>query len=406
LYKHSYEYAPDGSLVLENLIADLGQVSYSKNLEEKWIQIETPWGQQIYELDTEGHICRETIDGEAHEFVYKDDGSLVAPGESLQLPVLQYDNNGHVIEKSSPQGKESREFDSFGNLIKITTDEQTITYEYDDLGRRIRKSTPKEVETYLYIGMNEIATCTEDGQVKQLRIPGLSPHERFILPVAVEIENTVYAPIHDYRGNLRKLINAESKEVISLPYLEPYGKNLEEGAFPTPWVFSSKHYDQDSRLVYFGSRYYDPEVGRWISPDPLGTLQSEDVYLYCLGNPLTYFDPDGEFAIPIVGIVWGAGAAVTFPAWGTAAAFVAAGAAIGWATHEVIEKVKEGKQRDGTPKSNESQNQQVTDAMKEIERNTGKKLDRSDREKLHREISGMDYGYQEIVEVGNWLFGE
>jgi len=44
------------------------------------------------------------------------------------------------------------------------------------------------------------------------------------------------------------------------------------------------------------------------------------------------------------------------------------------------------------------------DAVREIERKTGKELDKDQREKLHDAISGMDYGYHEIVEEGYWMF--
>ena len=82
----------------------------------------------------------------------------------------------------------------------------------------------------------------------------------------------------------------------------------------------------------------------------------------------------------------------------------AAGAAVGWATYEVVQKVKEGKQRDGTPRTNGAQNAQYEDAVLEIERKLGKKLRDRDLEKLHDHITGQDYGYHEIVEEGYWLF--
>jgi hypothetical protein len=117
-----------------------------------------------------------------------------------------------------------------------------------------------------------------------------------------------------------------------------------------------------------------------------------------------YCDPDGKFAIPLVSLAWGAGALFTFPVWGTAALVTATGAAVGWATYEVIQKVKEGKQRDGTPRSNGPQNDQFNDAKKAIERMIGRKLSKDDVNKLHRHISRRDYGYQEVVEEGYWLF--
>lgn len=58
----------------------------------------------------------------------------------------------------------------------------------------------------------------------------------------------------------------------------------------------------------------------------------------------------------------------------------------------------------GTPQSSENQNKQFNDAVKEIERKIGKGLSKDQRNKLHRDISGRDYGYHEIVEEGIGLF--
>lgn len=100
----------------------------------------------------------------------------------------------------------------------------------------------------------------------------------------------------------------------------------------------------------------------------------------------------------------GCRSSIYFSCLGDAALATATGAVIGWAAYEVVQKVKEGKQRDGTPGWNGPQNNQFGDAVKAIERKTGKKLTDDQKEKLHDEISGMDYGYHEIVEEGYWLF--
>ena len=51
--------------------------------------------------------------------------------------------------------------------------------------------------------------------------------------------------------------------------------------------------DEESGLIYFGWRYYDPEMGRWISQDPLGYAEGANLYAYCHNNPLNVFDRFG-----------------------------------------------------------------------------------------------------------------
>ena len=54
-------------------------------------------------------------------------------------------------------------------------------------------------------------------------------------------------------------------------------------------------------LYYYNARYYDPTIGRFISPDPLipgaGNPQAWNRYVYCLNNPLAYVDPLGYWGL-------------------------------------------------------------------------------------------------------------
>ena len=57
-----------------------------------------------------------------------------------------------------------------------------------------------------------------------------------------------------------------------------------------PWRFSSKRTDEESHLIYFGRRYYDPSLGRWLTQDPLGYADGPNLYAYVSNNPLTHQD--------------------------------------------------------------------------------------------------------------------
>ena len=79
----------------------------------------------------------------------------------------------------------------------------------------------------------------------------------------------------------------------------------------------------ETQLFYCNSRYYSPELCRWISPDSIEYLDPESInglnlYCYCMNNPIMYADPSGHFAIStlIVGaiigfVVGGATSAIT-----------------------------------------------------------------------------------------------
>ncbi|MGK5595405.1 MAG: RHS repeat-associated core domain-containing protein, partial [Parachlamydiaceae bacterium] len=67
-----------------------------------------------------------------------------------------------------------------------------------------------------------------------------------------------------------------------------------------------------SGLSYFGRRYYDPTLGRWLTPDPIGYEDGSNLYAYVHNNPCFYSDPEGKFAfaIPVLAIAFGSGEAV------------------------------------------------------------------------------------------------
>jgi RHS repeat-associated protein len=65
----------------------------------------------------------------------------------------------------------------------------------------------------------------------------------------------------------------------------------------TDKLFTGQRLD-DTGLYYYGARYYDPTIGRFISPDSIvqspNNPQSLNRYSYCLNNPLRYTDPTGQ----------------------------------------------------------------------------------------------------------------
>lgn len=61
------------------------------------------------------------------------------------------------------------------------------------------------------------------------------------------------------------------------------------------YLFAGKELQPEWGVYDFGARFYDPSLGRWMSPDPLSDeFPSHSVYNYALNNPIRYIDPDGQ----------------------------------------------------------------------------------------------------------------
>ena len=80
----------------------------------------------------------------------------------------------------------------------------------------------------------------------------------------------------------------------------PYGapRTTEVGALPTDYTFTGQKLDAAAGLMYYGARYYDATLGRFISADTLvpdaANPQALNRYAYTLNNPLKYTDPTGH----------------------------------------------------------------------------------------------------------------
>jgi len=77
---------------------------------------------------------------------------------------------------------------------------------------------------------------------------------------------------------------------------DPFGAPLVvvgEEAEGNPFRFSTKYSDGESGLLYYGYRYYSPQLGRWLSRDPIGERGGCNPYVACLNRPVGLFDARG-----------------------------------------------------------------------------------------------------------------
>lgn len=89
----------------------------------------------------------------------------------------------------------------------------------------------------------------------------------------------------------------------------PYGERLNNPAASgnNPIWYTGKRQDAETGLVYMGSRYYDPRLGRLLSIDPIepdeNNLHSLNRYAYANNNPYKFTDPDGQAAETVIDII-------------------------------------------------------------------------------------------------------
>ncbi len=102
---------------------------------------------------------------------------------------------------------------------------------------------------------------------------------------------------YDDNGNVTALISAASGAISARYQYSPFGKTLyadESAATDNPIRFSTKYVDSESGLLYYGSRYYNPDVGRWISRDRGEEENGANLFGFVSNDPVKFVDVLGR----------------------------------------------------------------------------------------------------------------
>ncbi|MGI6165886.1 MAG: RHS repeat-associated core domain-containing protein [Limnochordia bacterium] len=203
-------------------------------------------------------------------FTYNSMGGIETRQQGSDLTIYLYDSAGRLIEVRTSEGIVRYEYDAYGRLTKTEDDKTTIRLPFGNetaYEKVIQQGSPTIEYKYIIALNRYLARDERTGQGSWQR--------------------TYYH--QDYLGSTRTLSGTDSG---SLAYA-PFGSVLQEaGSTEThSYRFTGKPL-HSTGLYYYGARFYDPELGRFISMDP--AMDGLNWYVYAASNPLKYTDPDGK----------------------------------------------------------------------------------------------------------------
>jgi len=108
--------------------------------------------------------------------------------------------------------------------------------------------------------------------------------------------------LYDGHGNVAQVLSASSYSVVAHYEYDPYGNAIVATgtyAAANPYRFSTKQWDTNVGLGYWGYRYYNPTTGRWLSRDPIEERGGANLYQYVRCRPLDRLDPTGACTIEL-----------------------------------------------------------------------------------------------------------
>ncbi|MFI7345395.1 RHS repeat domain-containing protein [Streptomyces sp. NPDC049936] len=210
--------------------------------------------------------------------------------------VFGYDRTGNTTKRPGETGPQDLDWSPEGRLAKLTADGKATDYLYDAAGALLVRATAGG-ERVLYAGATELH-LRSDGTLWAQRA-----YTSGDLTVAVRSNesgtNRLAYLAGDRHGTQSLAVSADDSQPYSKRYMSPFGA---ERGTPTggPWPddrgFLGKTADETTGLTHLGAREYDPDLGRFMSVDPLletSKPQSLNGYGYAESNPATLTDPSG-----------------------------------------------------------------------------------------------------------------
>ena len=119
--------------------------------------------------------------------------------------------------------------------------------------------------------------------------------------LAVSSNGSFYFPAYDNNGNITKYIDENGNVVAAYEY-DDFGRLLSSSGPMSDFFrfrFSTKYFDAETSLYYYGERFYSPVLMRWLNRDPIEEDGGLNQYAFCENNSVSFFDKLGQkiFAI-------------------------------------------------------------------------------------------------------------
>ena len=200
-------------------------------------------------------------------------------------------------------------------LSAISGNGKNISYKYNNYGYRTEKTVHGITSKYYLDGDKVVLENTGNGSIYY-------SYDADDKLVSMTLNGTEYFYIRNGQGDITGFIDTAGTQVVSYTY-DGWGKLIsidgtlkDTVGLKNPYRYRGYRYDTETSLYYLQSRYYDPEMGRYINADDVeflgatGTLLSHNLFAYCENNPVNNSDPSGYFAFTllikgIVGAIFG-----------------------------------------------------------------------------------------------------
>ncbi|EPB6698041.1 RHS repeat-associated core domain-containing protein [Escherichia coli] len=277
-------------------------------------------GEHSYDYDALGRLIRASEERFAFDPAHNllsDTGSVLLHDNRLRVyedKRWDYDNFGnvttkHIARHTTQQFRWNAEHQLTESVTERNGTEQRTTYGYDAFGRRSWKQDAFGVTTFVWDG-NRLLSESRGGRsyIWIYEDDSFAP----LAQISLRQSDTEHdAEIYWYHNDVSGLpceLTAANGEIAWQAEYRAWGNTLRVESIEThtdepvyqPLRYQGQYFDAETGLHYNRFRYYDPDVGRFISQDPIGLAGGINPYVYA-PNPLTWLDPLGLTPVDATG---------------------------------------------------------------------------------------------------------
>ncbi len=262
--------------------------------------------QQDYDISASAPITSTYVTSSLNQYE-----SISKGGDSISL---DYDDDGNLIHKDGVQYV----FNCENRLVEVAPlapviGDTKVAFAYDYKGRRYLKQnyvyssgewSLVSTSTSIWEGWNRIqekVVLASDGSEETTSyIWGLDLSQSLQgaggvggLIAVVDNESEVDFFLYDANGNVGQLVNAADGTIDAAYEYDPFGRLINaqgSKANQNPYRFSTKPMDQQTGLYYYGYRYLDVDLGRWVRRDPFGYKGGINLNAYIKNSPIGLYD--------------------------------------------------------------------------------------------------------------------
>ena len=253
-------------------------------------------------------------------------------GTALEtIPYSYTDSNWK--DKLTAYNGQSIEYDEIGNVVSgirdmlfvwgagrkllVTMADGLVMFEYNADGERVQKANKGVTTEYTLHG--KLITHLKQG-TNEMHFY----YDAQSRPAMVNFNGTYYMYLHNQQGDIVGLVDSSNNIVVEYKY-DAWGKPTLKRTLTTaydtlatlnPFRYRGYVYDEETGLYYVSSRYYDPEIGRWINADNTEMIDGgndhlleNNLFAYCFNNLINMTDDTGcwpEWATNLIKVGIGA----------------------------------------------------------------------------------------------------